>query len=304
VTDSLTERPDRPTPYVPSAGNQPPHPSPRRPSVVLPPDSCDSHCHVFGPGSVFPYAEDRTFTPVDAPRERLRALHDLLGIRRAVVIQSACHGTDHRALLDALAKGGGRVRGVALIDRDTGPAQLRRLHDAGVRGFRCNLLPHLGRPPTGTDIKALVTKVADLGWHTELHVQGNGVHDYERLIRATATPVVIDHLGRVDIREGLDSPAVRSLRRLLDAGHVWVKISGVDRVSRQGPPFADAVALAALLVRQAPERVLWGTDFPHPNIVGDPPDEGLLVDLLAEIVPGRADLERLMVTNPTEFFDF
>jgi predicted TIM-barrel fold metal-dependent hydrolase len=253
---------------------------------------------------VFGYAENRTFTPVDVPKEQVAALHEFLGIRRAVVIQSACHGSDHSVLLDALAAGGGRLRGVGLIDEQTTPDELDRLHRAGVRGFRCNFLPHLREPPSEREITNLRASVAHLGWHTEIHVQGDGVSRYEEFIASYAAPVVIDHLGRVDLGQGLDSPAVRSLYRLLDSGHVWVKVSGVDRVSRQGPPYADAVALAARLVEHAPERVLWGTDFPHPNIVGAAPDDGLLVDLLAQIAPRPDHLRRLMVTNPTEFFDF
>jgi 2-pyrone-4,6-dicarboxylate lactonase len=290
--------------YSPSPGCPPPHPSPRKPSLPLPADSCDAHCHVFGPGAVFPYAPDRTFTPVDVPKEDVRTLHDFLGLRRAVIVQSSCNGADHTVLLDALAGSGGRWRGVALIDQRTRPAEIRRLHAAGVRGVRLNFLPHLRVPPSTADLADTWSKVAPLGWHAEIHVQGDGVVEHRSLIESLPMPVVIDHLGRVDIAAGLDSPAVRTLRRLLDTGRVWVKVSGVDRVSRQGPPYDDAVALAALLVRHAPERVLWGTDFPHPNIAGAAPDDGLLVDLLAEIAPPPESLRKLLVDNPTRFFDF
>jgi predicted TIM-barrel fold metal-dependent hydrolase len=290
--------------FTPSPGNPPPHPAPRKPSIVLPPDSCDAHCHVFGPGDVFPYAPDRAFTPVDVPKEKVAALHEHLGLTRAVVVQSACNGSDHTVLLDTLAAGGGRLRGVALIGEATAPAEIERLHQAGVRGFRLNFLPHLRRPPTADEIARVTGRVADFGWHAEIHVQGSGVVEHRALIESFSAPVVIDHMGRVDISEGLDGHAVRTLRALLDSGNVWVKVSGIDRVSIQGPPYADAVALAALLVRHCPERVLWGTDFPHPNIAGDAPDDGLLVDLLAEIAPGRDLLTRLLVDNPAEFFGF
>jgi 2-pyrone-4,6-dicarboxylate lactonase len=271
---------------------------------VLPANSCDSHCHVFGPGAIFPYAADRTFTPVDVPKEDVRALQQYLGLRRAVIVQSACNGSDHTVLLDALAAGDGDLRGVALIDQQTTPKEIERLHVAGVRGFRLNFMPHLRTPPAADEIAAVLSKVAPYGWHAEIHVQGNGVVDYRELIESFSIPVAIDHLGRVDLSEGLDSPPVRTLRELLDSGNVWVKVSGVDRVSRRGPPYADAVALAALLVDHAPERVLWGTDFPHPNIDGDAPDDGLLLDLLADMAPTAGRLERLLVTNPAEFFDF
>ena len=270
----------------------------------LPANSCDSHCHVFGPGSVFPYAPDRTFTPVDVPRVEVAALHEFLGFERAVVVQSACNGSDHSVLLDALAAGGGRLRGVALIDDSVSAADVENLHLAGVRGFRLNFLPHLRQPPGSEEIATVLSKVREYGWHAEVHVQGTGVSDYTDMIRALPCPVVIDHLGRVNIDEGPYSPSVRALQDLLDTGDVWVKVSGVDRVSQLGPPYEDAVALAALLVQHAPDRVLWGTDFPHPNIVGPAPDDGLLVDLLEQIAPTVDLLDRLLVANPAKFFDF
>ncbi|MEU4236923.1 amidohydrolase family protein [Actinoplanes sp. NPDC026619] len=301
---SVTRGDAAPGAYEPSAGCPPPHPHPRTPSILLPPGSCDSHCHIFGPGDVFPYAPDRTFTPVDVPRQQVAQLHRFLGFSRAVIVQSSCNGTDHSVLLDALAAGDGDLRGVALIDEQTPAAEIARLHDAGVRGLRLNFLPHLRQPPDRQEVATVLGKVADRGWHAEIHVAGRGVVEHGDLIRGIAAPVVIDHLGRVDLAEGLDGPSVRALKALLDTGKVWVKVSGADRVSKTGPPYADAVALGALLVRYAPDRVLWGTDFPHPNIVGDAPDDGLLTDLLGELAPTHDLLERLLVSNPAAFFDF
>jgi predicted TIM-barrel fold metal-dependent hydrolase len=289
---------------IPSHGCPPPHPSPRKPGLVLPPGACDAHCHIFGPAAVFPYAPERTFTPVDAPKEQLDALHRHLGVSRAVVVQSSCHGTDHSVLLDALKAAPGRLRGVALIGETTGRAEVERLHRAGVRAFRLNFLPHLGSSPDRREIDAIVSKVDGLGWAAQVHVRDQGLAELAELVRALPGRVVIDHLARVDLAAGADSPALRVLRALLDGGSVWVKLSGVDRISREGPPYADAVAVAASLVAHAPERVLWGTDYPHVNIAGDPPDDGLLVDLLAEIAPNPADLHRLTVANPAAVFDF
>jgi predicted TIM-barrel fold metal-dependent hydrolase len=294
----------RDDPDTPSPGCPPPHPYPRTPSILLPPGSCDSHCHVFGPGNLFPYAKDRTFTPVDVPRQKVAQLHRFLGFGRAVIVQSSCNGTDHAVLLDALAAGAGLLRGVALIDERTTADEIARLHEAGVRGVRLNFLPHLRRPPDRAEVAAVLGKVTDRGWHAEIHVAGSGVLEYGDLIRGIEAPVVIDHLGRVDLAGGLEGPSVRALKALLDTGNVWVKVSGVDRVSRTGPPYADAVELGAMLVRHAPDRVLWGTDYPHPNIVGDAPDDGLLTDLLGDLAPTSDLLERLLVTNPTKFFDF
>ncbi|MFJ3667152.1 amidohydrolase family protein [Streptomyces sp. NPDC090106] len=291
-------------PAPPSPGCPPPHPAPRRPRLALPPGSCDAHLHVLGPAEVFPYAAQRTFTPVDAPKEQVTALHAHLGLSRAVVVQSSCNGFDHSALLDALAAGQGRTRGVALIGDTTTRTDVEALHRAGVRGFRLNFLPHLRTTPTRSEIDSVLERVDGLGWAAELHVTGDEVAEYASLIRGLPGRVVIDHMARVDLRAGTDGPAVRALRALLETGDVWVKVSGVDRISLQGPPYADSVALAASLVAQAPERVVWGTDYPHVNIGGEAPDDGLLVDLLADIAPDPVLLRRLLVDNPADLFDF
>ncbi|MEU9450256.1 amidohydrolase family protein [Streptomyces sp. NPDC048277] len=278
--------------------------TPRRPVLELPRGSVDAHCHVFGPVDAFPYAEGRAFTPPEAPFGRLLALHALLGLDRGVIVQSACHGTDHSALLDALARGAGRYRGVALITPDTPPAAVQELHEAGVRGARLHFTPHLGPAPTTDHIRAVVDRIRPYDWHIALHVAGDGVAAYEGMIRALPLTVVVDHMARVDLAQGLDSPAVHALRRLLDGGRVWVKLSAADRLALRPPAMDDAAGLAAVLAAHAPDRVLWGTDFPHPNTHGFMPDEGDLVDLLAVIAPGPADRHRLLVENPVRCFDF
>jgi 2-pyrone-4,6-dicarboxylate lactonase len=280
-----------------------PVPDPKVPDIALPPGSCDAHCHVFGPADVFPYAEGRTFTPPDAPKEDLRRLHDRLGLDRAVIVQSACHGTDHAALLDALAAGEGSYRGTALLGPGTPAAEVARLDAAGVCGVRLNFLPHLGGAPAPEELWAVVGLVRPFGWHVELHVAGDGIAEYAELVRSIPVPVVVDHMARVDLRAGLSTGPVRALLRLLDTGDVWVKLSGVDRVSAD-PAFDDGVALARTLARHAPERVLWGTDFPHPNIHGPAPDDGRLVDLIGRIAPEPELRHRLMVTNPATCFGF
>lgn len=259
---------------------------------------------MFGPADLFPYSEDRTFTPAEAALEALMARHEHLGIQRAVIVQSACYGADHSVLLDALERGQGRYRGVALITHRTPRADIERLHAAGVRGFRVHFLPHLRASLTWEDVAATAALVADLGWHAEIHVQAEGIVRFADSVLRLPVPAVIDHLGRVDLPEDENRAASGALLRLLDSGKVWVKTSGVDRVSREGPPFRDAVALAADLVARAPERVVWGTDFPHPNIVGDAPDDGQLVDLLTDIAPGEAVLRRVLVLNPIDLFGF
>ncbi|MFT4083729.1 MAG: amidohydrolase family protein [Nocardioides sp.] len=287
----------------PSPGNPGPHPHPRRPRLELPPGSTDAHCHVFGPRDVFPYAAERTFTPPDAPAGQVAALHRLLGLERAVIVQSSCYGYDHAALLDALRASPATRRGVALIAPDAPLAALAELDAAGVRGARLHFLPHLGSSPELAQ-QATLARVAELGWHAEIHVHGTGVIDHQRMIASIDGPVVIDHLARIDLREGAEGPAVRALRSLLERGNVWLKVSGVDRVSLESAPYDDAVGLAADFVARYPDRVLWGTDYPHVNIVGDAPDDGLLVDLLERIAPTAEALQRLLVTNPAELFGF
>lgn len=282
----------------------PGNPRPRRPEVMLPPGSCDAHCHVFGPLDRFPYSAARTFTPPEAGADDLLELHRRLGIDRAVVVQSSAHGSDHRALLHTLDRAGGRYRGVALPHPSLSARELHALADAGVRGARVHFMPHLGGAPGDDELAAVLRIVRDLGWHLELHVSGQAVAERRDAIARLGVPVVIDHLARLDLAEGPDSPSVHALLWLLGTGDVWVKVSGVDRVSRTDPPYADAVELARRLVRHAPDRVLWGTDYPHVNIVGEAPDDALLTELLTEIAPEPGLLRRLLVTNPAEFFGF
>ncbi|GAB3564700.1 amidohydrolase family protein [Amycolatopsis endophytica] len=278
--------------------NPGPDPNPHAPAVALPSGACDAHCHIFGPTAKFPYAPERTFTPPEVPKEDLLALHRLLGLDRAVIVQSACHGTDHAALLDALDAGEGRYRGVALIRPTTPVDEVKRLHEAGVRGARLHFTPHLGPAPTQETIDAVVGLIRPFGWHIALHVAGNGIAEHADLVRSLGVRVVIDHMARVDLRQGLNSEAVQSLLRLLDDGDVWVKLSGADRIATAPPSWADSAALARLLATEAPERVVWGTDFPHPN-TDFVPNDGDLADLIAEITP---DPEALLVTNPTRCF--
>jgi predicted TIM-barrel fold metal-dependent hydrolase len=258
---------------------------------------------VFGPQCVFPFAADRTFTPQDAPKEELFALHKLLGIERGVFVQSSCHGSDHAVLLDLLAAAPKRYRGVALLTRDTPDAEIARLHKAGVCGVRFHFFSHLGKPAPYDDIRAVIAKVAPLGWHIAIHVGGQGVLEQYDFITSIDAPVVIDHIGRIDVREGLDGKAFSTLRRLLDRGNVWVKLSGTDRITREAAPYRDAVPFARALAKHAPERVVWGSDWPHPNHFAVPND-GDLVDLITEIAPNEATRHKMMVDNPATLFGF
>jgi predicted TIM-barrel fold metal-dependent hydrolase len=289
---------------TPAPDGPPPLADPTRPTLVLPRGACDGHCHIYGPFDRFPLPDDRSFTPNEAPETALRHLHDHLGIDRAVIVQSTGHGFDHRPLLAALATGAGRYRGVALVKPSTDPGELRRFHDAGVRGVRFNFLAHLGGGPSLDAMRQVMALTRPFGWHVAIHVAGRDVVHHADFIRSIEAPVVIDHMARPDIGEGPDGPAAMALRRLLDTGRVWVKLSGADRLTKAGAPFDDVVPFAQALAAHAPDRVLWGSDWPHVNLHGPMPDDGVLTDLIGRIVPDAAARHRMLVDNPARFFDF
>jgi 2-pyrone-4,6-dicarboxylate lactonase len=280
-----------------------PDPIIRPPKLRLPPLACDAHCHIFGPFARFPLPADRSFTPAEAPETALRTLHRGLGIERAVIVHSQGHGLDHRPLLEALAAGAGRYRGVAVLRPDTAPTEVARLNAAGICGVRFNFLAHLGGGPSAETMRAVMALVRPFGWHIAVHVTGADLIRYADAIAAIDARVVIDHMARPDLGHELN--ACRAiLFRLLDSGRVSVKLSGSDRLSKTGAPYRDVVPYARSLAEHAPERVLWGTDWPHVNIKGPMPEDAALVDLIAEIAPSEAMQRRLLVDNPIELFGF
>jgi 2-pyrone-4,6-dicarboxylate lactonase len=294
----MTSPPDRTAPVLTYALD------PSAPALQLPPGACDAHCHVFGPADRFPYAPDRGFTPADATREQLFALHRRLGIDRCVMVQSAVHGLDNAVIEDAIAAGGGRYLGVALAPVEVADAELARLAAAGFRGVRFNFMRHL--PSAAPDrMLALTRRLAPLGMHLQVHFESALVHALGPVLAQSAVPVVIDHFGRVDAAAGPDHEDFRALAALLRNPLFRVKVSGVDRSGRDGqaPPYADAVALARRLVEAAPDRCFWGTDWPHPNH-HHVPDDGALVDAIGRIAPTPDLLRRLMVDNPQDFYRF
>jgi predicted TIM-barrel fold metal-dependent hydrolase len=279
-----------------------PDPNTRIPSWRPPAGACDAHCHVFGPGKLFPYAEDRAYTPPDAPFEALRALHAKLGIDRAVIVHASCHGTDMRATLDAIARAGGAYRGVAIVDGTVTDRQLQDLHEGGIRGVRFNFVKHLGGTPDLNVFDRVLERIAPLGWHVVLHLDAEDIVEHEARIRRIRVPFVVDHMGRVRAKNGLDQEPFRRLLELMRNELAWVKICGPERVTSTGAPFHDAVPFAAKLAEFAPDRVLWGTDWPHPNIAGDMPNDGDLVELLALAVPDETARRRILVDNPDRLY--
>jgi len=278
-------------------------PTPRRPAVALPAGACDAHVHVFGPIVRFPFATSRTFTPCEAPREALYALHAKLGIERCVVVQSGVHGFDNAATADALAGRPGAYVGIALVPLDVTDAELARLDRQGFRGARFNFMQHLGTSPPIDAVVEFAARLAPLGWHLQVHFASVRVHELAPALLCSPVPVVIDHMGRVDAGLGLDQRDFAALRALLRDERFWVKVSGCERASRRGPPYDDAVPFAQALVADAPDRVLWGTDWPHPNLA-HVPDDGELVDLVTAIAPSRALRQALLVDNPQRLYRF
>jgi 2-pyrone-4,6-dicarboxylate lactonase len=284
----------------------PPHPDPHPPTAFRPPPgACDAHCHVFGPADRFPFAPGRRYTPPDAGVEDLARLHARLGLDRAVIVQASCHGTDHAALLDALRRGAGRYAGVAMIDEATTDDELDELHAAGVRGTRMNFVAHLGGAPTADAVERIVARAAERDWHVVLHLDAADLARYAPLLALLPCPYVIDHMGRIDATAGLDQEPFRALLALLHRGdRCWVKLSGAERLTAAGPPpYDDVVPFAQALIAAAPDRVLWGTDWPHPN-VRHMPDDGDLVDLLAAFAPDEDVRHRILVDNPARLYDF
>jgi len=279
-----------------------PDPNPRTPSIRLPPGAVDAHCHVFGPADVFPYAPDRSYTPPDAPVEDLKRVHDAIGISRAVIVQASCHGTDNRAMIDAIARSGGAYRGVAIVDGNVTDAELRALDDGGVRGVRFNFVKHLGGTPDLEVFDRVLERIQPLGWHVVLHLDAGDILEHEARISRIQVPFVIDHMGRVQAKNGLEQEPFRRLLALMENPLAWVKVCGPERVTSQGAPFHDAVPFAQALIAAAPDRVLWGTDFPHPNIAGDMPNDGDLVDLLALAAPDEAARRRILIDNPDRLY--
>jgi 2-pyrone-4,6-dicarboxylate lactonase len=281
----------------------PPDPDPVSPTLVLPPGACDAHCHVFGPASKFPYAADRSYTPPDAPVENLRRLHAKLGVSRAVIVHASCHGTDMEVTLEAIASSEGRYRGVACVDDRVTDRELERLHSGGIRGIRFNFVKHLGGVPDLSVFHRLVKRIKPLGWHVVLHFDAEDIVSQSELLGRIDVPFIIDHMGRVKAADGLEQQPFQSLLGLYRNNPLaWVKVCGAERVSSGKRPFLDAVPFARALIAQDPSRILWGTDWPHPNISKDMPNDGELVNLFAEICPDPAAQRRILVDNPTRMY--
>lgn len=284
---------------------------PSRPVFRAPPGAVDAHCHVFGPGERFPYAPERKYTPCDASREQLFALRDHLGFERNVVVQATCHGADNRALVDALEGSNGMARGVATVRRSVTDDELRALDAAGVRGVRFNFVKRLVDFTPKDELLEIAKRIAPLGWHIVVYFEAVDLPELWDFFTALPTTVVVDHMGRPDVTKPVDGPEFELFVKLMrEHENVWSKVSCPERLSVSGPPalngeraaYRDVVPFARRLVETFPDRVLWGTDWPHPNLKDHMPDDGLLVDFIPHIAP-TAELQRkLLVDNPMRLY--
>ena len=280
-----------------------PDPKPVKPQYTPPPGACDSHCHIFGPAAKFPYAPERRYTPPDAPKEKLRALHDHLGFSRAVLVQASCHGGDNRAMLDAIAWSRGAWRGVAMVGNEVTERELDELHEGGVRGVRFNFVRRLVDVTPRDQLERVAARVAPLGWHIVVYFEMPDLPDFEAFFTALPTTVVVDHMGTPTVKKGVADPENQRFLRMLDKHrNIWSKVTCPERMTLTGPPYDDVVPFGRTLVEYFPDRVLWGTDWPHPNMKREAPDDGVLVDYVPKIAPSAGEQKALLIDNPMRLY--
>ena len=278
-------------------------PNPSKPRFKPPPGAVDAHCHVFGPEAKFPYAPERKYTPCDAPKEKLFELRDFLGFARNVIVQASCHGRDNRALVDALEGSNGRAKGVAVVGPDISDMELKALDRAGVRAVRFNFLPRLVDATPQEVYLRIAQRAAKLGWHIVVYFEAPSLETMTPFLKALPTAIVLDHMSVPDAKKGVDHPEFQRYIRLVEENrNIWVKVTGPERISKIGPPYDDVVPFARRLVEKFTDRVLWGTDWPHPNMTTHMPDDGMLVDMIPRIAPEPAQQRALLVDNPQRLY--
>jgi 2-pyrone-4,6-dicarboxylate lactonase len=280
------------------------HPNPSKPAFKVPAGAVDAHCHVFGPAAQFPFAPERKYTPCDASKEQLFALRDHLGFARNVIVQATCHGADNRAMADACIASQGRARGVATVRRAVTDAELKALHAAGVRGVRFNFLKRLVGFTPKDELLEIAGRIAPLGWHVVVYFEAQDLPELWDFFTTLPTTVVVDHMGRPDVTKPVDGPEFGLFLKLMrEHANVWSKVSCPERLSKSGPPdYDDVVPFAKRIVETFPDRVLWGTDWPHPNLKGHMPDDGRLVDFIPRIATSAELQRRLLVDNPMRLY--
>lgn len=274
-----------------------------KPRFAPPPGAVDAHVHVFGPEAAFPFSPKAKYHPQDATPEMLFALRDRLGFSRNVIVQASCHGTDNSATLAAIAKSNGTARGVAVVDPAISDAELRDLHAGGVRGVRFNFLKRLVDDAPKDRFLDIARRIAPLGWHVVVYFEADILEELLPFLEAIPTIIVVDHLGRPDIAQGADGKDITAFRKLMDDHpRIWTKVSGAERLSGPGAPYDDFVEVVRPVVAAYPDRVLWGSDWPHPNMEHRIPDDGLLVDVIPRIAPTAEQQRKLLIDNPMRLY--
>ncbi|KAF0186523.1 MAG: amidohydrolase family protein [Hyphomonadaceae bacterium] len=277
--------------------------APSKPRWVPPAGAVDAHVHVFGPETDFPFSPKAKYHPEDATPDMLFALRDHLGFSRNVIVQASCHGVDNRATLAGIARAGGKARGVAVVDPAISDTELQVLHAGGIRAVRFNFLKRLVDDAPRDRFLDVARRIAPLGWHVVVYFEAEILDDLRPFLAAIPTIIVVDHLGRPDIAQGPDGADLAAFRALLDDHpNIWAKVSGAERLSPQGPPYDDFVAAIAPVVADFPDRVLWGTDWPHPNMEDRIPDDGALVDILPRLAPTQTLQRKLLIDNPMRLY--
>jgi 2-pyrone-4,6-dicarboxylate lactonase len=286
-----------------SSGYIPFHPNPSKPRYKPPAGAVDAHCHVFGPEAKFPYAPERKYTPCDAPKEKLFALRDFLGFDKNVIVQASCHSKDNRAMVDALETSDNRAKGVAFVGAEVTDAELKAMDRAGVRGVRFNFVRRLVDFTPRDVLEGIAARIAPLGWHTVVYFEMPDLPDLEAFFTSLPTTVVVDHMGVPSVEKGVDHPENQRFLKMLEKHeNMWTKVTCPERMSIAGPPYDDVVPFGRTLVEHFPDRVIWGTDWPHPNQKKVAPDDGVLVDYIPKIAPTPAQQQALLVDNPMRLY--
>ena len=280
------------------------HPNPSKPTINLPKGAVDAHCHVFGPANKFPFALERKYTPCDASKEKLFKLRDFLGFEKNVIVQASCHGTNNDALEDTLLSSNDLARGVAVVSPQVTKADLNRLDKAGVRAVRFNFVKRLVDNTPREIFQKIAKTIADLGWHIVVYLEAQDLEELIPFLKSLPTDIVFDHMARPDVSKGLDSMEFNLFRKLMENNKFWCKTSCPERLSSVGPEqnYSDILPFMRLLVENYSDRVLWGTDWPHPNMKSHMPDDGKLVNIVNEIAPTEELKTKLLVDNPTRLY--
>jgi 2-pyrone-4,6-dicarboxylate lactonase len=280
------------------------HPSPCKPDFVPPAGAVDAHCHVFGPGDIFPFADERKYTPCDASKDQLWALRDHLGFSRNVIVQATCHGADNRAMIDALESSNGMARGVATVKSSVTDEELQAMHKAGVRGVRFNFVKRLVDALPFDSLASIAERIAPLGWHIVIYFEAQDLEEYYSFFTSLPTTVVVDHMGRPDVSKPVKGGDFDLFMKLMTENkNFWSKVTCPERLSLEGPPlYSDVIPFAQRVVDSCSDRVLWGTDWPHPNMKSHAPDDGQLVNFIPKIAPTAELQQKLLVDNPMRLY--